>query len=158
MNNSVKVSYKGSSVRIANTNINSMISNSSKVIFTNNNFQRTIDRLHEIDNTDCEDNEDDWGATRPTRYAWQHGLEILHKIKKSMLSGFPLGFASLNCDGGIELIWKNHDIKNEIRLTIPSCNKINMSLYIRNYSNENSKLFAKPSVDLIVKALQFLYQ
>ena len=135
------------------------IRNSSSVITAqNSNYQRTKQLLLEIDDTDCENDEDEWGATRPTRYAWQLSLEILQEIEKLMQTYFPLGFASLDSDGGIELVWKNYKTTNEIRISVPATNKVDISLYIRYYSNEKSKLLANPSINQLVIALQFLYQ
>jgi hypothetical protein len=135
------------------------VGNSSNVITAQNrNYQITKQRLLEIDDTSCEDGEDDWGATRPTSFAWQKSLELLHEIEKYMKSNFPLGFANLASTGGIDLIWKNRRTENEAILFIPSKKDENISLYIGNLSDEKSKLWINPSIQLLVTVLQFLYQ
>jgi hypothetical protein len=156
----VQSSYNSSnSVQIFKNESNVMIINSSSVITTqNSNYQRTEQQLLGIDNTDCEEYEDEWGATRPTPYAWRVSLEILQKLGKLMTEDFPLGFASLESDGGIEIIWKNYNTKNEVRLLIPSCNDIDMSIYIRHYGYEGSKILSCPSINQLVRVLRFLYQ
>lgn len=149
----------GKPVQIFENESNVVIINSSSVITTqNSNYQRTEQQLLGIDNTDCEEYEDEWGATRPNPYAWKLSLEILQKLGNLMADDFPLGFASLESDGGIEIVWKNYNIKNEVRLLIPPCSDIDMSIYIRNYGDEGSKILTYPSINQLVRVLRFLYQ
>jgi len=153
-------SYKTIRVIISDVPDNNyrIINSSSVINAQSSNYQKTLQSLFEIDNTDCEEDEDEWGATRPTKYAWQLSLEILQQISEQIRFDFPLGFASLESDGGIEIIWKNYSTKNELRISIPSHEGSNLSLYIRNLGNGKSKLFANSSIKRIVRALQFLYQ
>jgi len=139
----------------ASPSMPSVVSNSSNI---NSSYQITKQRLLEIDDTSCEDGEDDWGATRPSSFAWQKSLELLQEIEKYMKSNFPLGFANLASTGGIDLIWKNRRTKNEVIVFIPSKKDENISLYIGNLSDEKSKLWINPSIQLLVTVLQFLYQ
>jgi hypothetical protein len=139
-------------------NMPTIVSSSNVITTQNTNYQKTKQRLLEIDDTSCENAEDDWGATRPTRFAWQQSLKLLQEIEKSMTSNFPLGFASLASTGGIDLIWKNHKKENEVIVFIPSNEGENTSLYIGDLSNGESKLWIDPSIKLLVTVLQFLYQ
>lgn len=139
----------------ASKNMPNVASNSSNI---NSAYQITKQRLLEIDNTNSNEDEDEWGAIRPTRYAWKLSLEFLRQIFEQIIFDFPLGFANLESDGGVELIWKNHLTKNEVRVSIPSCEGTDISLYIRNFDKGKSKLFASSSVDRVATALQFLYQ
>ncbi|TYQ25558.1 hypothetical protein PseudUWO311_15135 [Pseudanabaena sp. UWO311] len=133
----------------------SVVSNSSNI---NSSYQITKQRLLDIDDTSCEDNEDDWGATRPTHFAWQKSLELLQEIEKYMKSNFPLGFANLASTGGIDLIWKNRKTENEVIVFIPSTENENISLYIGDLSDKKSNLWINPSIQVLVTVLQFLYQ
>lgn len=139
-------------------NTPTIVGSSNVVTTQNSNYQKTSQRLLEIDDTSCEDGEDDWGATRPTRFAWQQSLELLQKIEKRMTSNFPLGLASLASTGGIDLIWKNHKKENEVIVFIPSNENENISLYIGDLSNGESKLWVDPPIELLVRVLKFLYQ
>jgi hypothetical protein len=139
-------------------NMPTIVSGSNVITTQNSNYQKTRQRLLEIDDTSCENAEDDWGATRPTRFAWQQSLELLQKIEKRMTSNFPLGFAGLASTGGIDLIWKNHKKENEVIMFIPSNEDENTSLYIGDLSNGKSKLWSDPPIELLVTVLKFLYQ
>jgi len=152
-----KSSYNsGNPIKIfASKNMPNVASNSSNI---NSTYQITKQRLLEIDNTNSNEGEDEWGAIRPTSYAWQLSLEFLQQIFEQIIFDFPLGFASLESDGGVELVWKNRSTKNEVRVSIPSREGTDISLYIRDLGNGKSKLFASSSVDLVAIALQFLYQ
>jgi len=121
-----------------------------------NNYQVTKQRLLDIDDPNCEEEEDDWCKTRPTKFAKEKSLEILQQIEETMQSDFPLGFASLNHDGGIELIWTNRKTQNEARVEIPSSNKEQISLYVWDNADDTSKLLYDPSIDLIVENLRLL--
>jgi len=135
-------------------------SNSSQNIATvqASNYQKTKARLLEIRDPDAESDYDDWGATNPTDYAWDFSLKILQELEKLMPSSFPLGFASLNSEGGIELVWKNHEFNNEIRLSVPSRQELDMSLYLRKNSYGESQLLSRPSIKQLAETLQFLDQ
>lgn len=130
----------------------------SRIDSFNTNYQKTLQRLEEIEDMDCECDEDEYGATRSTHYARESSRTILKEIARSMKSDFPLGFASLDSTGGIDLVWKNHQTKNEINVFIPSSLNKNKSLYIRNFDNGKSRLFINPSIKLLVKALDSLYK
>lgn len=153
------ISYNSSDVVFRkNNDSDRMITYSSNVVDSHNsNYQKTVEYLLKIDNTDCEEEENEWGATRPTRYAWQRGHEILREIEKIMKFNFPLGFASLNNDGGIELIWTNYKTRNEIRLSIPSSNEDQISLFVWNEANDKSNLFFNISIGSIIQALYSNY-
>ena len=168
-NKDILVSFAKTSYNSSNSVINFVAGNMSSVgicsnVITaqNSNYQTTKQRLHDIDDISLEDDEDDWGVTRPTTFAWKNSLKILEEIKQEIENlkyfGFPVGFASLDSDGGIELIWKNHATKNEVRVSIPSHEGNDISVYIRNLGNGESKLFTISSVNQVVRALQFLYQ
>ncbi|MFM7602370.1 MAG: hypothetical protein ACKO7R_14430 [Pseudanabaena sp.] len=137
-----------------------MIKNLSNATIQNSNFEITKQHLFEIDNTDTdsEEVEDEWGAIRPTKYAWKLSLELLQQIFNQISTNFPLGFASLEENGGIELIWKNYLTKNEVRVSIPPNQNIDMTLYVRDIGNGKSEFYASSSFYQVVKALQFLHQ
>lgn len=153
----VKSSYNsGKSIKLfLAINMPSAVSNSSNI---NSSYQITKQRLLEINDTSCDGGEDDWGATRPTSFAWQKSLELLQEIEKYMKSDFPLGFSSLASTGGIDLIWENSKKENEVIVFIPSKDNENISLYIGELLNGESKLWTNPSIKLLVSVLQFLYQ
>ena len=157
----IKSSYNsGEPVKVFVSKNMPTIGNSSNVITAvqNSKYQKTKQRLLEIDDVNCEEDEDDWGVTRPTTFAWQKSLKCLEEIEKYMQSNFPLGFANLASNGGIDLIWKNHKKENEVIVFIPSKEDENISLYIGDLSDGKSKLWINPSIQLLVIVLQFLYQ
>ena len=88
-------SYKTIRVIISDVPDNNyrIINSSSVINAQSSNYQKTLQSLFEIDNTDCEEDEDEWGATRPTKYAWQLSLEILQQISEQIRFDFPLGIA-----------------------------------------------------------------
>jgi hypothetical protein len=65
-----------------------------------------------------EDEEDEYGALRPTSHAFRTALNLIIEASFLLMDGYPFGCASTDSEGGIRIEW--FKTTGEIRLVIPA--------------------------------------
>ena len=84
---------------------------------TNRNFKVTFERLWELKDID-EDIEAEDEIFYPSEYAFSTAIHLLLDLYQRLGECFPLGYASVDSQGGANLIWRCREQDKEIRLNL----------------------------------------
>ena len=87
----------------------------------------------------------------PSDYAFSGSLELLNQLYGLLGQSFLRGFCSVDSQGGINLIWKAHQVDQEIRFKFPTSQQSEKSFYYRQ--GKNSQLIKSPSLEQIYQFL-----
>lgn len=122
---------------------------------TNRNFKVTFERLWELKDID-EDVEEEDEIFCPSEYAFSTAIHLLFDLSQRVGELFPLGYASVDSQGGANLIWRCREQDKEIRLNLPyAAQPLHSSVYVRQ--NSESRLIDNPSVTQLANLLQWLF-
>ncbi len=124
--------------------------------FDNNNFQTTFKRLLELKEEEDElEFPDDEEIYTPTEFALSGSIDLLIELYFLLGENFPLGYASVDSRGGVNLVWKNRLMDKEIRFNYPaSPDGYSPSIYSRE--GDDSSLKLNPSIGEIADQLKGL--
>ena len=130
----------------------------SKLDLTSNkaDFQITVERLNDLKIQDPDLNEEEEDEILiPSDYAYNEAVRLLNNLYEILGESFPRGFCSVESRGGVNLIWRNQEFDNKIRIMIPYKNDVNNSLYY--LSGEESVLIEELTLsDIRSRFLMFL--
>ena len=122
---------------------------------TNRNFKVTFERLWELKEID-EDLEEEDEIFCPSEYAFSTSIHLLLELYKRVGEVFPLGYASVDSQGGVNLIWRCKEQDKEVRFNLPHTSQLlHSSVYLRQ--NSESNLIDNPSVTQLANLLQWLF-
>lgn len=82
-----------------------------------------------------EEDEDDYGISKPTPYAFDTVWNLVSEVSELMGNSFPKASASTDDEGGIRLTWNRLEPEREIRLICPSTPS--KQTYLYHESGEN---------------------
>jgi hypothetical protein len=119
----------------------------------NEDFSITLKRLFELQEEDPDIDEDD-EIYYPSDYAFSGSLKLLYDLYLILGTSFPRGYASLDTRGGVNLIWKNHELDKQVWYKFSVDQSLLNTVYFRQ--GDESRLIKKPRTILVVKLLQWL--
>ena len=124
--------------------------------FVNQNFRKTFQRLWELQIAEDEIDQDDDEILVPTEYALSHSIDLLIEIYYILGDSFPLGYASVDHRGGINLIWKCRELDQEIRFNYPAYpDGLQSSVYYRK--KDESELINNPNILQLSNLLKMVF-
>lgn len=122
----------------------------------NPDFDLTLKRLLELKEIDPDlDENDEDEIYYPSDYAFSHSIQLLNELYKKILGdGFPRGYASVESQGGVDLIWNNPQLDKKVWFEFPVNDSLESSVYYQ--IGDKSNLIKQPETSLIAKLLQWL--
>ncbi len=121
----------------------------------NPDFDITLKRLLELKEIDPDlDENDEDEIYYPSDYAFSHSIQLLNELYKILGDAFPRGYASVESQGGVDLIWNNQHLDKKVWFEFPVNDSLESSVYYQ--IGEKSNLIKQPETSLIAKLLQWL--
>jgi len=121
----------------------------------NPDFDLTLKRLLELKEIDPDlDENDEDEIYYPSDYAFSHSIQLLNELYKILGDGFPRGYASVESQGGVDLIWNNQQLDKKVWFEFPVNDSLESSVYYQ--IGDKSNLIKQPETSLIAKLLQWL--
>jgi hypothetical protein len=118
-------------------------------------FKLTFERLWELREIDLDLQDDDDEVFCPSDYAFSNAIYLIWELYQSVGELFPLGYVSVDSQGGVNLIWKCKETGKEVRFNLPyTPQNSRSSVYLRH--NSQSHLIEQPSVTQLLNFLRWL--